>query len=110
MLIDARDEGGISVVELVGRGDAEGVSDLRDCIGDLLCRASNIVLVMREVPYIGSSFVGLLIELHKTIGEKGGKISIAEPSSGVERILRDLGVHRILRMHASLEEALISFR
>jgi len=74
---------------------------------DALCDEPNLVLDMRGVTYLDSTFVTELIRLHKCRGERGiGEVSIVRNTFLVKRLFGILYFRTLFRLVDTLKEAL----
>ncbi|WP_132995726.1 STAS domain-containing protein [Sporanaerobacter acetigenes] len=66
----------------------------------------NIVFDLRELNFMDSSGIGLIMGRYKMCEENGGKVSIVSSSSNVIRILRMSGILKIIELYDSIENAI----
>lgn len=71
--------------------------------------ALKVVLDLRVVTYIDSASIGCLMDIHRLVSEKGGAVRLAGLQARVETMLSMTGVHRIIELHRSEEEAVAAF-
>jgi anti-sigma B factor antagonist len=70
--------------------------------------AEVVVLDMRDVSYIDSTAIALLIRLKKRMSEHGRAIvKIAGPQSNVRRVLELTSLDEILEVYDTLDDALV---
>lgn len=84
-------------VRLSGYLDQETVKDLRTKLIEIIDTNNvlNIVFNMKEVEFMDSTGVGVIIGRYNQIKFKGGKIVICEMNKNIERIIFLTGLARI---------------
>ncbi len=93
--IDERSPGtdGMSEIMLEGELDAKGALRLEELMNDLIGRKIHrVVLNFRDVSFISSAGVGMLLGLVSSLRREGGEVYIAELTSGVESIFKLLNL------------------
>ncbi len=65
-----------------------------------------VVLNMEKVPGIDSSGIGVLLQGHTTVRNRGGTCVLLRPNSVVREVLEIVGLTRIFRIAETLPEAL----
>lgn len=96
MVINSRREGAVDVIELDGRLDLTGAEDAERFFLDyrLTLRDAALVIVsMREVDYISSSGLRVLIAAFKDIQKKGGQMALSDMNVAVEEVFRFAGLY-----------------
>ncbi|NMB08779.1 MAG: anti-sigma F factor antagonist [Tissierellia bacterium] len=68
----------------------------------------NMVLDLGGLNFMDSSGIGLIMGRYKNCKEQGGKLSIVNINSKVERILEMSGLMKIVNIYITVEEALKS--
>ncbi len=71
--------------------------------------ARRVVLDLRAVSYVDSATIGCLLDIHRLLQESTGVLRLAALQPRVETMLSMTGVHKILALHRSEEEALAAF-
>ncbi len=69
-----------------------------------------VVLDMENVPAIDSSGIGVLLQGHTTVHNRGGNCVLLRPNHMVREVLGVVGLTRILRIAETLPEALAPAR
>ncbi len=67
-----------------------------------------VILDMEKVPAIDSSGIGVLLQGHTTVQNRGGACVLLRPNHVVREVLEVVGLTRILRIAETLPEALRS--
>ena len=99
-------EGGIRLIKLIGKLDAEGSSEVsaefaQRCMGEAV-----IVLVdLSRMTYLSSIGIPLLVSNAKTVVEQGGRMVLVAPQPNVKYVLEITGVTHVLRVYNDLETA-----
>jgi anti-anti-sigma factor len=65
-----------------------------------------VVLDMENVPGIDSSGIGVLLQGHTTVQNRGGSCVLLRPNHVVQEVLQVVGLTRILRIAETLPDAL----
>ena len=68
--------------------------------------AEHVAIQMEAVTYINSSGCGGLIALHHKMEGRGFRLFLVKPVGGVERVIKHVGCHKILRVSESLKEVI----
>ncbi|MDD2422296.1 MAG: anti-sigma F factor antagonist [Heliobacteriaceae bacterium] len=99
---------GVLVVRLQGELDL-GVSEgLRVRIDKELDRqrTKNLVFNFRDVKFIDSSGLGLVLGRYKKLAAQGGGVALTGTNSTIDRILELSGLFKIMRGYAGESEAI----
>ncbi|MBQ7718853.1 MAG: anti-sigma factor antagonist [Clostridia bacterium] len=67
--------------------------------------AKNLVFNLQKLAFMDSSGLGILIGRYKTVSAMGGKTAIAAPSLLTRRLIELAGVHRIIPIYETAQEA-----
>jgi len=65
-----------------------------------------LVLEMSELLGMSSLAVGQLVQLHRAVSRRGGRMAIAQPSDEVRTLLVRCRIDAVVPMHDSVHEAL----
>jgi anti-anti-sigma factor len=97
MEIIRQPRGNVLVLNATGRLDAYWASHLGNEISDVLRQgARHIELNLKEVPYISSAGIRVLLQSHKQLRGIEGSFAVTEPSDGVKAVLELAGVAELL--------------
>lgn len=106
-----RNDGGVTVVEAVGRivlGEETNI--LREQVKELLANGSKkIVLNLAQVDFIDSSGLGALVGLHSTAQAQGAKIRLANITKRFHELLLITKLLTVFDVYPSEAEAVKSF-
>lgn len=69
-------------------------------------RKRNIIFDLRELNFMDSSGIGLMMGRYKTCKENGGEVFIVNSSSNIERILRMSGIYKIIGVYPTVDSIL----
>ena len=98
------------VISLTGSFDAMTADQVRSTIGRQFDEGQQqVVLDMSHVDFMSSSGVRVLLEMLKTSRGRGGDLRLAAAQPGVQGVLEISGLVRVIKIYASLEEAVGSF-
>lgn len=65
----------------------------------------NLIFDLSQLHFMDSSGLGVFIGRYKTVSALGGKTRIAAPTPEADRLLRLAGIHKIIPICKTLEEA-----
>ena len=87
----------------MGEMDHHGAANLREAIDASLERNHPAVLVLdfRDVTFMDSSGIGLVMGRYRLIREWDGAVEIHNPSPSIKKVMRLAGLDRIASMHSS---------
>ncbi len=95
----------LTVIELDGQIDsAKGIEAIEELAA--APDTEHVAIQMEGVTYINSSGCGGLIALHHKVEGRGFRLFLINPVGGVERVIKHVGCHKILRLSKSLEEVI----
>ncbi|MER5717544.1 STAS domain-containing protein [Streptomyces sp. NPDC002132] len=97
---------GIRVLTLSGEIDHHTGDQLRDALHVTGTARPRIVIDMRQVTFMDSSGINILITAYRAVTEADGWIRLAASTDPVLRVLQLVGVDDILECHPTLHEAL----
>jgi anti-anti-sigma factor len=98
---------GAVVVAARGEIDMSTSPELRAALRDPDVRAALVVLDLREVTFMDSSGLGVIVGQNKRAREEGYRFAVAvEGAAGVRRILELSGLLEVLQVVATPDEAL----
>ena len=89
--------------------DARNHEELETALSQVLAKRSRVLLNIREVEFIDSSGLGLLLLCIRTVDEMGGQIGICEPTESARMAFDLVRLNRLVDIYATQEEALDSF-
>jgi anti-sigma B factor antagonist len=82
---------------------------LRETVGNMLRETLKIVVNLKEVDYIDSEGVGLLVGLLVSARNRGGELKLASLGKRVEDVLRRTNLDTIFAVYANNDEAVAAF-
>ena len=111
MKLNVRQIGQVAVVDLTGKFTVgEGDAVLREGVFKLLqSDRKQILLNLREVPYIDSSGLGEMVACYKGAREKNGTVKLLNPSEKVNELLQITRLEEVFETYRDEETALRSF-
>jgi anti-sigma B factor antagonist len=97
----------VTVVELIGRMSlGNQLIQAEDKIKKLIADgASKMVIDVKELSYVDSAAIGVMVMLYGTMSKKGGKMRIAGPNSVVGKIFEITQLQRIIPIDPDVESA-----
>lgn len=97
MEISSKKEGDSCILAISGIVGLSELDEFESIINDKLSQnEKNIILDFRDVDYIDSSGIGLLVRLNKAVKNSGAQISFTRVKDSVMRILKITGVDQIM--------------
>lgn len=111
MEIDVRNHGEVSVIRLKGALRlGQAVDDFRSAMDRVFGDGSiNLVINITDVPMIDSSGIGLLVRSQVHAKQRGGKVTLVNPSPFAIQTLKITGVLNIFDVSNDEQEAIRSF-
>lgn len=100
----------VAIVEIKGRLDVTTASDIEQVFTKLLSENQNKVLVeCRELEYISSAGLRVLLNAAKQYNKVSGQIMLAGLSQNVKQVFEISGFTSIFPIYATRDEALKAF-
>ena len=97
---------GIQQMVLAGRMDGTGTDQVAAGFTALIAtRPPRVVVDMRQVLYLSSAGIRLLLSNAKALRQHGGRMAIAGPRPLVREVLDIVGMAVLIPVHADLESA-----
>ena len=94
-----------TVVPLSGDIDLATAPALRARLTDLLDGGCSLVLDLRELRFIDSTGLGVLVGALRRVRADGRELRLAGPPPGVHRVFSVTGLDHVFRIFPSVEEA-----
>jgi anti-sigma B factor antagonist len=97
---------GIHRMILAGRMDGAGTEQVTsDFTAVIATQPARVVVDMRQVVFLSSVGIRLLLSNAKSLKQYGGLMAIAGPQPMVREVLEIVGIARLIPVHADLESA-----
>jgi anti-anti-sigma factor len=99
---------GISVIRVVGEIDLHTAPILRTALDEVIAsQRERLVLDLRAVSFMDCSGINVLVAARRGIQERDSSLCLVAPPAGsiVGKLLHLTGLHRVLQIHHSVEEA-----
>ena len=87
---------GKKIIKLSGEIDMSNVKEIKDKILEL--KLSEIILDFKDVTYLDSAGIGMLISLHKTAQLKSGSLEIINIENKIKKLFEMVGLNKILNI------------
>ncbi|MER5452827.1 STAS domain-containing protein [Streptomyces sp. NPDC002766] len=97
---------GIRVLTLAGEIDHHTGDTLRQSLDAISTPRPRVVVDMRQVTFMDSSGINILIAAHHTLSEAGGWLRLAALGPTVMRTIRLVGIDALIDCRESLRQAL----
>ena len=112
MLVEITKEGNVAIISM--EGNMMGTCDAEELHTEVISllgkNISKIVLNMAEVHWIGSLCIGAVMREVISARQKEGDICLASPSKKVKRLFQITKLESVVKIYASVDEAVNSFR
>jgi len=101
-------DAGIFKINLSGRMDITGVSDIEKAFAEMTAVDSkqSIIVDMSAVPYMSSIGIRSLLSNGKAVNRRGGKYVLLTPQPVVKDVLVVSGINQLLTICDTLEDAI----
>jgi anti-sigma B factor antagonist len=103
---EVRIVGGLPVVSAPEEIDISNAAELSSALQAAAARHSTIIADLGSTEYCDSSGLNVLVRALRRAQDQGGELRLVASTSAVLRILNVTGVGKILKVYASLEDAL----
>nr|WP_284198915.1 anti-sigma F factor antagonist [Alicyclobacillus sacchari] len=106
MPVETRYEHGVLVIGLKGELDHHAVEQIRDRIEEQLEEHGyrGLVMSFRNIDFMDSSGLGLILGRYRTVTEHGGKMALCEVSTSLRRLFEMSGLLKILLRFTNLRK------
>ena len=98
------------VVALVGELDHHSAEEVRVKIDDRIDRDNikKVILNFRNVTFMDSSGIGVVIGRYRKLKNKAGHISVVEINKRVDKVFALSGLYKIIKAYKNVQEAMES--
>jgi anti-sigma B factor antagonist len=104
--VDTRDAGEWTVIDVAGEVDVFTAPKLRERIIALLGEGkTHIVINLKDVAFMDSTGLGVLVGGLKRVKERDGRLALASAQGTVQRVLGVTGLNSVFSMHDTVEQA-----
>lgn len=101
---------GALVLSVSGEVDLANVSSLREHLKTAIETAKNLVVDLRDLRYIDSSGIAVLLEARRALARDGRSIALAAAPPMVQRILTIVRLEQVIPVFPTVEAAVESLR
>ena len=109
MHLTTRFEGSVVVIALDGELDLTSAPTLREVLIELFTGGHHrLVVDMTDVTFVDSTGLGVLVGGLKRATVQDGTLQVVCTEPDVVRIFRMTGLHKLIALHETLQEALTS--
>jgi anti-sigma B factor antagonist len=107
LTIEVEYAGRVPVVRLHGELDIVSAGSFRAALDELILDGGPVVVDLRELAFIDSAGLGALVRAHKKARVlQGSLVCVCVPDGQAASLFRLTGLHRVLRVSPTLEQAL----
>lgn len=99
--------GNILIVDIIGDIDHHTAEFIKNEIerNILILNIKDIVLNFKNVSFMDSSGIGVIIGRYKIISAMGGELFVAEVSNDIDRIFKISGLYKIVKKFPTVQNA-----
>lgn len=96
------------VVKLEGELDHHVAEEIRHDLDDAIekKRIKNLIFDLKDLRFMDSSGIGVIMGRYKNISKMGGKVAIIQVSEKVDKIFTLSGLYKIVEKYDNLQDAL----
>ncbi|WP_206830974.1 anti-sigma F factor antagonist [Alicyclobacillus fructus] len=107
MSVETKLERGIVVIQLKGELDHHAVERIRDRIEQQLAENGyrGLVMSFRNIDFMDSSGLGLILGRYRSVTEHGGKMALCEVNPTLRRLFEMSGLLKVIPVYDSEEAA-----
>ncbi|MBQ7007902.1 MAG: STAS domain-containing protein [Ruminococcus sp.] len=100
MNIDIKSADGIAVASLCGEIDHHNAKEIRRELDSFILsnQPKELSIDFKDISFMDSSGIGLIIGRHKLITECGGKLIVKNPQLYIKRVLKLSGIERLVKI------------
>ncbi|AOY76761.1 anti-sigma F factor antagonist [Clostridium formicaceticum] len=100
--------GNTLIVKLRGELDHHVAEKIRVELDEMISnkRSKNLIFDLKEMNFMDSSGIGVIIGRYKNIHKLGGKVAVVQASNKVDKIFSLAGLYRIVSKFETSEDAL----
>jgi anti-anti-sigma factor len=107
MELNTREDGGKTIVEMVGRLDSNTSGAVETSLSAIIeGGASKLVLDFGKLDYISSAGLRIVLVASKKLNAAGGELQLCALNELVQEVFDISGFSSLLNVHKTLEEAL----
>ncbi|SEC47617.1 stage II sporulation protein AA (anti-sigma F factor antagonist) [Streptomyces sp. 3213] len=97
---------GIVVVALAGEIDHQTAAPLREALDLPDGVAPHVVLDLRQVTFMDSSGINILLAVHQTLAQANGWLRLAGTTPSVQRVIQLVGIDGVIDCYPTVQQAL----
>jgi anti-sigma B factor antagonist len=106
MEINIQESDGMALVALVGQIDGNTAADIQTSVLETAQGHPQLLLDMSGVSYMSSAGLRLLLQLHRTISENGGRLLLVGLSEELQETMSATGFLDFFEIYPSVDDAL----
>lgn len=104
---DIRGKQNAKLIRFIGDMDATNIETVHETVCNLINEGSiSIVADFKDLRYVNSTGLGILLHFSKTAKENGGCFKIANINENVYEIIEIIGATTLLEIYDDLEDAI----
>ena len=109
MKVTTTNENKKTIIRIDGRLDASTAQDLDDCLSHSSLQTSNgVILDIKELHYISSAGLRVILNVSKKFCEKGISFSLCNMQDHVVEVFEISGFDQLVKIYSSIETAIES--
>ena len=107
MKISGKNIEGTQVVHVAAKAiDADTAAEFARQLEPLAARGDRLLLDLAEVAFVDSTGLGAILRAIRKLADDGVGTRICRPARAVRTVMRMVGMHRVVPVYDTLEEAL----
>jgi anti-anti-sigma factor len=106
LAINVSRRGSVTVIALIGSADIDQPAARRGQLREAAAAAQNLVLDLKELTFMCSSWLGVLIQIYKEARARQAQVRLARASPAITQLLHTTRLTEIMPVFDTLEEAL----
>ena len=102
--------GDVTILDMQGRLVLDETEFFRRRVDELLRKNRlKVVLNLKDVTYIDSASIGSLMDIHRLMADREGRVRVTGLQPRVETMISMTGLHKIIDLHRDEAEAIRAF-
>lgn len=98
-----------TVIRVAGEVDLCTAEILQDAIDSALYHDRSIIMDVRELGYIDSTGLHILMRCHEALRRQGHRLALSSPARPVRRVMEIAGLWPMVSVYPDLRTALVAF-
>ena len=100
----------ILILDCAGRMVSGDLHSAKEAVEQLVSTANAVVVNLEAVSYIDSEGLGVLVGIHSSVRNRGGKVRLAGANPVIKDVFRLAKLLDVIELHESVDQAVRAFR